>query len=215
MTEKIELDPDRKSYNQVCPMASALDIIGDCWTILILGELLGGPARFHELRDGLPGIATNLLTKRLRRLEADGIVRQVHAHNTVLYALTDQGASIRATLEEFGFWGASIGRVAPVEYKRSIRAIAMALQAILVRAGDALLAERMVVELDVDSEYVEVILAQRPTVTARLSTEPGARVRASRAGISTVLLGQSFDESIFTHVSGNGAATKHLLAALT
>ncbi|MFC1996773.1 hypothetical protein ACFLXI_04085 [Chloroflexota bacterium] len=104
--------------------------------------------------------------------------------------------------------------MAPTKHERSIRAVAMALQAILVRAGDALPTERMVVELEIDGEYVEVILDQRPTVTARLSTEPDARVRASTAGISAFLLGQSFDEVIFTHVSGNQAATKSLVAAL-
>ena len=215
MTEKTNTDLDRKSYNQVCPMATALDFIGDRWTILILRELLGGAARFHELRNGLPGIASNLLTERLRRLEADGLVRQVHAHNTILYALTKQGADIRTTLEELGRWGARLERVAPAEHERSIRAISMALQSVLVRAGDALPAERMVVELEVDGEYVEVILDQRPTVTARLSTEPDARVRVSTPGISAVLLGQAFDDATFSHVSGNEAATKHLLAALS
>jgi DNA-binding HxlR family transcriptional regulator len=215
MAEKIELDPDRKSYNQVCPMATALDFIGDRWTILILRELLGGSARFHQLRDGLPGIATNLLTERLRRLEADGLVRQIHARNTVLYALTEQGAGIRATLEELGFWGARLGRVATAEHERSIRAIAMALQSILVRAGDALPQERLVVELEVDGEYTEITLDQRPTVTARPSTDPDARVQVSTAGISAVLLGQAIDEITFTHVSGNETATKHLIASLS
>ena len=48
---------NRKHYAQFCPMATALDIVGDRWTMLILRELLGGPARFHELQAGLPGIA--------------------------------------------------------------------------------------------------------------------------------------------------------------
>jgi DNA-binding HxlR family transcriptional regulator len=216
MDEKTDINPDRKSYNQVCPMATALDIIGDRWTILILRELLGGAARFHELRDGLPGIATNLLAARLRRLEADGVVRRIQAHNTVLYALTEQGATVRLTLEELGFWGARLQqRVAPAVHERSIRAIAMALQSILVRAGDALPAERLVLELDVNGEYLEAILDQRPTVTARLSTEPDARVRASTQGISAFLLGQAFDDSTFTHVSGNEAATKRFVATLS
>jgi hypothetical protein len=199
MNEKANtyVDPDRKSYHQVCPMATALDFIGDRWTILILRELLGGSARFQELRDGLPGIASNLLTERLRRLEADGI------------------AGIRTALEELAFWGARMGRAAPVLHQRSIRAIAMALQAVLVRAGDALPTERLVVELEVDGEYIEVVLDQRPTVTVRLSIEPDARVRISLAGISAVLSGQGFDDSTFTHVSGNEAATKHLVAALS
>ncbi len=215
MNEKANthFDPDRKSYNQVCPVATALDFVGDRWTILILRELLGGSARFQELRDGLPGIASNLLTERLRRLEADGLVRQIQAHNT--YALTEQGASIRTALEELGFWAARMGRrAAPTLHERSIRAIAMALQAVLVRAGDALPAERLVVELEVDGEYIEVVLDQRPTVTVRLSIEPDARVRVSMAGISAVLSGQG-DDSTFTHVSGNEAVTKHLVAALS
>jgi DNA-binding HxlR family transcriptional regulator len=213
--EKTDINPDRKSYNQVCPMATALDIIGDRWTILMLRELLGGSARFHELRDGLPGIATNLLAERLRRLEADGIVRRIQAHNTVLYALTEQGAAVRPTLEELGLWGARLGRVAPAVHERSIRAIAMALQSILVRASEALPTERLVVELEVGGEYVEVILDLRPMVTARLSIEPDARVQASTQGISAFLLGQAFDDSTFKHVSGNEAATKHLVAALS
>jgi hypothetical protein len=91
----------------------------------------------------------------------------------------------------------------------------MALQAVLVRAGDALPTERLVVELEVDGEYIEVVLDQRPTVTVRLSIEPDARVRISMAGISAVLSGQGIDDSTFTHVSGNEAATKHLVAALS
>ena len=216
MNEKANayIDPDRKSYNQVCPLSTALDFVGDRWTILILRELLGGAARFQELRDGLPGIASNLLTERLRRLEADGIVRQIQAHNTALYALTEQGAGIRTALEELAFWGARMGRAAPVLHQRSIRAIAMALQAVLVRAGDALPTERLVVELEVDGEYIEVVLDQRPTVIVRLSIEPDARVRVSMAGISAILSGQG-DDSTFTHLSGNEAATKHLVAALS
>ncbi len=196
-------------------LATALDFIGDRWTILILRELLGGAARFHELRDGLPGIASNLLTERLRRLEADGIVRQIQAHNTVLYTLTEQGANIRTALEELGQWGARLKRMSPAVHQRSIRAIAMALQAVLVRAGDALPTERLVVELEVEGEYAEIVLDQRPTVTARLSIQPDARVRISSSGISAVLLGQAFDDSTFTHVSGNESATKRLIAALS
>ncbi len=214
MTELPALDPDRKSYYQVCPLATALDYIGDRWTILILRELLGGSARFSELRDGLPGIATNLLTERLQRLEADGLVRRIDAHNSVLYALTEQGAGIRTALEELGFWGARLGRLTPPQHERSIRAIAMALQSILVRARDALPVNRMVVELEVEGKYIEVILDRRPTATARLSTEPDARVRTTTAGMSAVLLGRAFDETTFQHLSGDQNATSHLIRAV-
>jgi DNA-binding HxlR family transcriptional regulator len=207
-------EPDRKSYEQVCPMATALDLVGDRWTILILRELLGGPARFHELRDGLPGIASNLLTGRLRRLEVDGIVRRIHSHSTVLYRLTEQGAGIRDALEELGKWGARMGHVGPPLHARSIRAVAMALQPVLARAGEALPETPLVIELEVAGELAEIVLGQRPRVTARPAVEPVARIRASTPGVSAVLMGQPIEEAAFTHVSGDKAATRHLIAAL-
>lgn len=205
---------ERKCYGQICPMATALDVVGDRWTLLILRELLGGPARFNELEAGLPGIAKNLLTKRLRNLEHDGIVRRIKSHATVLYTLTEQGAAIRPTLEELGFWGAALRRVGPAEHDRSIRAIAMALQSVLVRAGDTLPAGQHVIELGVDSEHLEILLGARPTVTAHSSVEPDARIHVDAATVSDLLLGQSYDEDRFIHVSGNPIARTDLLQAL-
>jgi DNA-binding HxlR family transcriptional regulator len=196
-------------------MATALDFVGDRWTILVMRELLGGPARFQQLRDGLPGIATNLLTERLRRLESDGLVRRIEEGGSALYALTDQGAGIRRALEELGRWGVKAGRVGPQTHERSIRAIAMALQTVLVRAGDALPEERRIIELEIDGELAEVVLDRRPTVTARPSLEPDARIRASTAGISAILMGEPLDESIFTHVAGDRATTDQLIAAIS
>ena len=162
---------NRKCYGQLCPMATALDVIGDRWTILILRELLGGAARFHELQEGLPGIAKNLLTDRLRRLESDGIVRRVRSHNAVLYALTERGAAARTAVEELGFWGATLEPVVPPQHPRSIRAIAMAVQALLARAGDALPDVRHVIELEIDNEHVQIVLDARPSASAGPSTD--------------------------------------------
>lgn len=210
----IEDRADRKSYEQICPMATALDFIGDRWTILILRELLGGPARFQELRDGLPGIATNLLTDRLRRMEVDGIVRRVDSGGSGLYTLTEAGAGIRTAIEELGMWGARMGRVGPAVHQRSIRAIAMALQALLGRVGKSLPGRVDIIELDVDGEYAEIALGPRPIVTARTSTQPDARVASTTSGISEFLLGRAGAESAFTHLSGDEQATGHLIAAL-
>jgi len=204
----------RKSYEQVCPMATALDFVGDRWTILILRELLGGPARFQELRNGLPGIATNLLTERLRRMETDGIVRRVDVGGSGLYTLTQAGAGIRTALEELGMWAARMGRVGPAVHQRSIRAIAMALQSVLVRADDALPAESDIIELEVDGEYAEIVLGPRPTVTARTSMQPDARVAAGTPAISALLSGETVADAAFNHVSGDEQATRRLIAAL-
>jgi DNA-binding HxlR family transcriptional regulator len=63
-----------RSYQQNCPIAKGLDVLGERWTLLILRELIGGPRRYGDLRAQLPGIATNLLADRLRELEDAGLV---------------------------------------------------------------------------------------------------------------------------------------------
>ena len=208
------LEQERKSYEQVCPMATALDFIGDRWTILILRELLGGPARFQDLKHGLPGIAPNLLTQRLRRLETDGIIRRVGASGASVYALTEAGADIRTAIEELGMWGAKMARVGPPVHQRSIRAVAMALQAVLVRAGGALSGENSILELEIDGEFIEIVLGPRPAVAARASTQPDARVATSMPMISEFLLGHDNSHTVFRHVSGDERATQRLVSAL-
>ena len=204
---------DRKCYEQLCPMATALDVIGDRWTILIIRELLGGAARFNELQEGLPGIAKNLLTERLRRLESDGVVRRVGSQNVMRYALTERGAAARTAVEELGFWGAMLEPLAPPRHKRSIRAIAMALQAVLSRAGDALPDARHVIELELDAQHIQIVLDRRPSATAGPAPDADARSRVPRSAMSDCLLGQSFDKKAFVLVSGDKTARSALLRA--
>jgi DNA-binding HxlR family transcriptional regulator len=95
-----------RSYGQYCGLARALDVIGDRWNLLIVRQLLLGPARYRDLMDGLPGVATNLLSDRLHDLEAVGVVerRPVPQGNAVAYALTDWGRQLRGTIEELVRW---------------------------------------------------------------------------------------------------------------
>ena len=84
----------RKSYNQNCPIASGLDILGERWTLLILRELLAGPRRYSDLRAELPGIATNLLAERLKELEKAGLVDRAELPPPIartVYTLSDAG----------------------------------------------------------------------------------------------------------------------------
>jgi DNA-binding HxlR family transcriptional regulator len=98
-----------RSYRQYCALAKSLDVLGDRWTLLIVRELmLGGPSRYTDLRNGLPGIATNLLSERLRDLEAAGVVAREQAPPpvaTTLFSLTDRGQALRPLLDELGAWG--------------------------------------------------------------------------------------------------------------
>ena len=202
---------NRKCYGQFCPMARALDVVGDRWTILILRELLGGAARFQDLHEGLPGIAKNLLTERLRRLESDGIVERVRSHGVTLYALTERGVAARTALEELAFWGAKLDPIAPPQHPRSIRAIAMALHALLAKAGDALPNERQVVELEIDDEVMQIVLDARPSASVGPITDADARVRVPRSAMADFLSGRSLDADRFVLVSGDQNARTALL----
>jgi DNA-binding HxlR family transcriptional regulator len=97
-----------KSYQQYCGIAAALDRVGDRWTLLILRELSFGKQRFTDLRNALPGIASNLLTERLRDLEDSGLVEQhelpAPAARTV-YALTATGRRILPVLRSLAQFG--------------------------------------------------------------------------------------------------------------
>ncbi len=95
-----------RSYGQYCGLARALDVVGDRWNLLIVRQLLVAPARYGELLDGLPGVATNLLTNRLRDLETAGVVerRLAGEGNAVVYALTSWGAGLREPVEGLIRW---------------------------------------------------------------------------------------------------------------
>ena len=97
-----------KTYDQYCGIAAALDRVGDRWTLLILRELSFGELRFTDLRKRLPGIATNLLSERLRSLEDDGLIEQrelpAPAARTV-YVLTAEGRRVNPVLRALAGFG--------------------------------------------------------------------------------------------------------------
>lgn len=94
-----------RTYGQYCGLARALDIVGDRWALLVVRELLLGSRRFGELREGLPGVATNLLTDRLRGLEQNGVVeRRLDHESRVEYALTEWGEGLREPVEALIRW---------------------------------------------------------------------------------------------------------------
>jgi DNA-binding HxlR family transcriptional regulator len=62
-----------RSYHQYCPVAHALDLVGERWSLLVVRELLNGPLRYSDLRERLPGCGTNILAARLKQLETSGI----------------------------------------------------------------------------------------------------------------------------------------------
>lgn len=90
------------------PLAEATDRIGDRWTLLVVDTLLGGPLRFGEVSDALGDIAPNVLTKRLRQLESDGVIRSTPYSTRpvrVVYELTDAGRELAGALALLRTWG--------------------------------------------------------------------------------------------------------------
>jgi DNA-binding HxlR family transcriptional regulator len=98
----------RREYDQPCSFASALDQIGERWSLLIVRELVLGPLRFSELARAVGGAPTDVLTKRLRELEVAGVVRRVELEppaSATAYELTELGRGLERPLVELGRWG--------------------------------------------------------------------------------------------------------------
>ncbi|WP_129292924.1 winged helix-turn-helix transcriptional regulator [Streptomyces lydicus] len=99
----------RRSYDQYCAVARALDAVGDRWTLLIVRELLGGSRRYTDLHADLPGVSTDMLASRLKDMERDGLVtrrRLAPPGAAFVYELTPRGRALLPALTALAEWGA-------------------------------------------------------------------------------------------------------------
>jgi DNA-binding HxlR family transcriptional regulator len=97
-----------KRYDQYCPVAHALGLVGERWALLIVRELLRGPKRYTDLAEHLPGIGTNILAGRLRDLEACGVItkrRLPPPAASNVYELTPYGLRLKNAIRELALWG--------------------------------------------------------------------------------------------------------------
>ncbi|MER7243293.1 winged helix-turn-helix transcriptional regulator [Kribbella sp. NPDC000426] len=97
-----------RTYSDACAAAHALDLVGERWALLVVRELLLGPKRFSDLRNGLPAIGPNRLTQRLHELEESGIVRRRRLGppaRSAVYELTEWGQDLQPVLVHLGRWG--------------------------------------------------------------------------------------------------------------
>ena len=92
-------------YSQFCPVAKAMELLDERWTMLVVRELLAGSTRFNDLRRGVPHMSPALLSKRLRRLEHAGLVRKRIAGSHTDYRLTQSGEELRPIVEALAGWG--------------------------------------------------------------------------------------------------------------
>ena len=174
-------NPER-TYGQYCPIAAGLDLIGDRWTLLLLRELSMGDRRFTDLRAALPGIAPNLLTERLRSLQAIGLIAAVELPPPAarsVYSLTDEGRRIEPVLRSVARFGAPYLSGEPRETMDAHRA-AYALLTPWRRRPDTKIRARLTVTradgrddtvdlvLDLDGMHVEAI-GGNPDITLRVA----------------------------------------------
>jgi DNA-binding HxlR family transcriptional regulator len=99
----------KRSYEQYCPVAHALDLVGERWAMLVVKELMHGPQRYTDLAEHLPGIGTNILAARLRSLEECGVIvkrKLPPPAASRVYELTEYGLGLKPAMRELALWGA-------------------------------------------------------------------------------------------------------------
>ncbi|MCI4664979.1 MAG: helix-turn-helix transcriptional regulator [Neomegalonema sp.] len=168
-----------RRYQLLCPIARALDRVGDRWTLLILRDLHAGPARFSDLAAGLPGAASNLLTTRLQQLIEDGIIQKnAGLHGLTTYELTETGKRTGSLLFELARFGASFEPDEETKKTGNRRLIAVTLAQALERSAprDA----QLHAALTVDDDNFDVRL-ECGAASVRLTAKADAPIRLSAA----------------------------------
>jgi DNA-binding HxlR family transcriptional regulator len=168
---------DQRSYGDPCGVARALDAVGERWALLVVRELLLGPKRFTDLLRGLGGASQNVLSQRLRELEAAGIVRRRRLGPPAgawAYELTEEGSALEPVLVALGRWGRSRPMTADAEL--SVDALVLALQTTFdpAAAGDL----EATLDLHVADDQLQVTMAGgRLSVTRASAKDPDATLR--------------------------------------
>jgi DNA-binding HxlR family transcriptional regulator len=183
----------KRSYNQYCAVARAMDIVGERWTLLIVRELLPGPKRFKDLLKGLPGIGTNLLTARLRDLEGYGVV-----HRTTLpppaaskvYELTELGRSLEPVVMSLARWGLEFLGASREEEDRQPAWAMVALRSVLKPEATGEVRESY--EFRVDNEVFHVWIEDSETeVRQGSAADPDLVVRSDTQTLLAVAAGRT------------------------
>jgi DNA-binding HxlR family transcriptional regulator len=145
-----------RRYDDPCGIARALDIVGERWALLVVREMIFGPKRFVQLRDGLHGVSPNVLSQRLRDLEQAGIVRRGVLDppaSVAIYELTARGRALEPILLELGRWGSQQPMTTSGEL--SVNALLLALKTVF----DPAAAVNATFALRIDGDWFRVTVA--------------------------------------------------------
>jgi DNA-binding HxlR family transcriptional regulator len=217
-----------RSYGQYCGVTTAVELVTERWALLIVRDLLVGPRRFTDLRQGLPRIPTNILTARLKELQEGGVVRRVPLHNCgLVYELTPYGRELEPIVLALGRWGFQrMGEPRPddiVTADSFTMALRTAFQPDAADRLDPLDVEVRIgpVALRVQVEEGELRVAQlrppaAPTGGALPAGDPDL-IFAADAGIRHVIAGtmtptEAMDAGILTVISGEATLLERFAA---
>ena len=180
--------PSIRRYDDPCGIARALDVVGERWALLVARELIFGPKRFVQLRDGLHGVSPNVLSQRLRDLEEAGIVRRRAdpPAGVAIYELTARGRALEPVLLELGRWGTQQPMTAHGEL--SVNALLVALKTVF----DPATAVHATFALRVDGDWFRVTVAGDSIDIARGRSErPAVTFDTDAATLRSVAFGPS------------------------
>jgi DNA-binding HxlR family transcriptional regulator len=206
-------------YDQYCPVARALEVVGDRWTMLVVRELLLGPRRFTDLFDGLPAISTNVLTTRLKELEEAGIVvrRQLPppAASTV-YELDEGATALGGVIAAMAQWGMDLlGRPRRTDEVRG-RWLVLGL-AVTTAVADP---DGTTYELRVDDDVVGLrVVGGRLQAQQGSVDEPTAVITTDSATLAAITSGDLSPKAALARrrvvVTGDTTAARRLLETFT
>ncbi len=193
--------PAPRRYDDPCGIARALDAIGERWALLVVRELIFGPRRFVQLRDGLHGISPNVLAQRLRDLEDVGVVRRDVLDppaSVAVYELTGRGRALEPVLLELGRWGSQ--ELVTTSGELSVSALLVALKTVFdpAAAADATFALR------VDGGWFRVTVADGSIDIIRARTD---QPTVSFETDVTTLRSVAFGREPFTEAERDGRLT--------
>jgi DNA-binding HxlR family transcriptional regulator len=205
----------KRSYREYCAIARSLDLLGQRWTLLIVRDLFLGPLRYTDLQEGLPGIATDILTARLRTLEAEGLVRRRElpppAPATV-YELTESGRRLGPVIRALGEVGLELlGAPAPDE---PINAGPVVMSLMLSFRPDAFPELVETYGLEIDGRAFTVAVERGVVRTERgAPTSPAATFRTDARMLVTLLRGETGPADGAVEVEGDAGALDRFVAA--
>jgi DNA-binding HxlR family transcriptional regulator len=181
-----------RSYGQYCGLALALDVVGDRWTLLIVRELLTGAKRFRDLQDGLPGIATNLLSSRLRMLEESEVVERrtlPPPAGTTAYSLTNRGTELAAPVHALVRWGGQFMRHRTRKQAFRPHWLGVALQALGLHVDSS--TEPLTLQIELPEGSLMLNLSPSGIEVGELGSRlPDVRLRGTATGILGLAAGE-------------------------